>query len=414
MKRLDGWLIMVKRKIINKKNLIITLVIINVGFLGGILWVVKTLYEEFYTLLPQGFYLWVLLFILVLLWLIYLLLRPKQIKSKLFEQLAFFLGLGLITCGVFVLKQIPQTVDVIVPAPPFPVEATLDIEGGTDNYYLTGVYTKKVTTLLGKYFILFDPHFDLLGESSVADDKIERIKGKIAKDASIEAALMAAYQEANIPLTSTFQGMAVSDKIATASNRIEIGDIIIQINSQPFNDEAAFFALYETVRENLNQDNLKVNLTVLRDNVSTTIEALFVEYEDGFALGLALYPKYLITGSPIAQPKEHSSFGPSGGLMMSLAIYDALDLELDVNQYSITGTGTIDKDGIVGEIGGIKQKVLSASLHGFKHFFVPAGGNNEKDAFAMLKEINSSMQIVPVKTLQEAIDFLRGLNEKTD
>ncbi|MFA6596020.1 MAG: hypothetical protein WCT00_06865, partial [Bacilli bacterium] len=79
---------MVKRKIINKKNLIITLVIINVGFLGGILWVVKTLYEEFYTLLPQGFYLWVLLFILVLLWLIYLLLRPKQIKSKLFEQLA--------------------------------------------------------------------------------------------------------------------------------------------------------------------------------------------------------------------------------------------------------------------------------------------------------------------------------------
>ena len=74
----------------------------------------------------------------------------------------------------------------------------------------------------------------------MADDKIERIKGKIAKDASIEAALMAAYQEANIPLTSTFQGMAVSDKIATASNRIEIGDIIIQINSQPFNDEAAF------------------------------------------------------------------------------------------------------------------------------------------------------------------------------
>ena len=71
------------------------------------------------------------------------------------------------------------------------------------------------------------------------------------------------------------------------------------------------FCALRNSAENLNQDNLKVNLTVLRDNVSTTIEALFVEYEDGFALGLALYPKYLITGSPIAQP-EHSSFGPSG------------------------------------------------------------------------------------------------------
>ena len=64
--------------------------------------------------------------------------------------------------------------------------------------------------------------------------------------------------------------------------------------------------------------------------------------------------------------------------MMSLAIYDALDLELDVNQYSITGTGTIDKDGIVGEIGESNQKVLSASLHGFKHFFVPAGKQRKR------------------------------------
>lgn len=99
---------------------------------------------------------------------------------------------------------------------------------------------------------------------------------------------------------------------------------------------------------------------------------------------------------------------------MSLAIYDALDSGLNGNEERITGTGTIDKDGNVGEIGGIKQKILSASLYGFRYFFVPAGGNNEKDALAMQKEINSSMQIVPVKTLQEAIDFMRGLNEKAN
>ncbi|HOE78357.1 MAG TPA: hypothetical protein PKV63_07005 [Bacilli bacterium] len=405
---------MKKHKIINKRTFIIILGIGNAGFLGVILWLVKSLYEEFYQLLPYGFFLWAALFALIWLGLIYCLLRPKALKTKFTEQLVVFFGLGLITGAMLVLKQIPQTLNVIVPAPPFPVSATLDIEGGSDSYFLTGVYTKKQSSLLGKGFIMFDPYFDLLEETTPEDDNLDQIKGQIAKEASMEAAVLAAYQAAGMPLNAAFQGMIVYDLIKNASPSLQVGDIIIKINGQSFSDQKAFFALYDSVRENISQDNLKVTLTVIRDNIPVTKEAIFGEYQGSFALGLALYPKYQITDSTVASPKEHSSMGPSGGLMMSLAIYDALDSGLNGNEERITGTGTIDKDGNVGEIGGIKQKILSASLYGFRYFFVPAGGNNEKDALAMQKEINSSMQIVPVKTLQEAIDFMRGLNEKAN
>ena len=43
----------------------------------------------------------------------------KTNQKQTIRTIGILLGLGLITCGVFVLKQIPQTVDVIVPAPFF-------------------------------------------------------------------------------------------------------------------------------------------------------------------------------------------------------------------------------------------------------------------------------------------------------
>ena len=88
---------------------------------------------------------------------------------------------------MLVLKQIPQTLNVIVPAPPFPVSATLDIEGGSDSYFLTGVYTKSNRLYWEKVLFLFDPYFDLLEETTPEDDNLDQIKGQIAKEASMEA-----------------------------------------------------------------------------------------------------------------------------------------------------------------------------------------------------------------------------------
>ena len=52
--------------------------------------------------------------------------------------------------------------------------------------------------------------------------------------------------------------------------------------------------------------------------------------------------------------------GPSAGLIFSLAIYDKITPGTLTGGRDIAGTGTIDVNGNVGEIGGIQQKIAGA------------------------------------------------------
>ncbi len=56
--------------------------------------------------------------------------------------------------------------------------------------------------------------------------------------------------------------------------------------------------------------------------------------------------------------------GPSAGLMFALGIYDKLTPGPLTNGRDIAGTGTIDEEGRVGPIGGIKQKMAGARAGG--------------------------------------------------
>jgi len=107
--------------------------------------------------------------------------------------------------------------------------------------------------------------------------------------------------------------------------------------------------------------------------------------------------------------------GDSLGLMMAIGLYeekhginfsDKLDLE-------IAGTGTMETDGYVGPIGGLKHKLLGAEEAGIDLFFVPADydwlgeAGNEAEAERLKEELRLTMTIVPVETLEEAIGYLQ-------
>ena len=78
----------------------------------------------------------------------------------------------------------------------------------------------------------------------------------------------------------------------------------------------------------------------------------------------------------------------------------------------IAGTGTIEHDGSIGQIGGVDKKVATASKEGAKVFLVPDSGtkkessNNYLGAKAAAKKLKTKMKIVPVKTIQDALDYL--------
>ena len=95
--------------------------------------------------------------------------------------------------------------------------------------------------------------------------------------------------------------------------------------------------------------------------------------------------------------------------MMALAIYNGL-IEKDITGgYRIIGTGTIDKDGNVGAIGGVKYKLLGAAKKKAKVFIVPK--DNYEEAMSIKEKNKLDIAIMRVKTLDDAIEQLSVLNK---
>lgn len=96
--------------------------------------------------------------------------------------------------------------------------------------------------------------------------------------------------------------------------------------------------------------------------------------------------------------------GPSAGMMHALAIIDTLTPGELTGGNVIAGTGTIEYDGSVGNIGGIRQKVAAAEAAGASVILVPAG--NYEEALTAERDI---IDIVPIANLEEAIAYLENL-----
>jgi PDZ domain-containing protein len=96
--------------------------------------------------------------------------------------------------------------------------------------------------------------------------------------------------------------------------------------------------------------------------------------------------------------------GPSAGLMFTLELINQLTDEDITRGRRIAGTGTIDRDGVVGPIGGVQQKVFGAIRAGADHVLVPAA--NYEDA---LVAAGDDISVVRVETVDDALAFLDSL-----
>ncbi len=99
--------------------------------------------------------------------------------------------------------------------------------------------------------------------------------------------------------------------------------------------------------------------------------------------------------------------GPSAGLMFATGIVDKLTPDDLVAGRHIAGTGTIEPDGTVGPIGGIRQKLAGARNAGATLFVMPAQHCTEAS-----DHVPDGLTVVPVKTLAEAVtaigDYVAG------
>lgn len=130
-----------------------------------------------------------------------------------------------------------------------------------------------------------------------------------------------------------------------------------------------------------------------------------VEPGDSPRLGIVIQPAGLAVSLPF--PVEIVSQkivgGPSAGLMFTLTVYNLLTPDDLTGGRRIAGTGTISLDGTVGPIGGVEQKVAAAEAAGAVYFLCPV--DNYADAIA----VAGAIEVVPIETVDQALEFLREL-----
>ncbi len=188
--------------------------------------------------------------------------------------------------------------------------------------------------------------------------------------------------------------------------KIKIGDILQKIDDieiKEFSDISDYIDQKE--------DGDYVVLTLLRGDDIVKAKTRVNVVEGRKLIGLLFYKIMDLEVEPnIEFSFSVNESGSSAGLMTTLAIYDAL-LEEDLTHgLKIAGTGTISIDGTVGDIGGVKYKVAGAERGGAKIFFVPSGENYE-EAVKVKKERDYKIELVEVKTIDDAINYLVNYKE---
>ena len=98
--------------------------------------------------------------------------------------------------------------------------------------------------------------------------------------------------------------------------------------------------------------------------------------------------------------------GPSAGLMYTLGAIDLLTEESLTAGQIIAGTGTMESDGTVGAIGGIRLKMIAAAANKATWFLAP-----ESNCDSVVGHVPQGLRDVSVSTLDEAYEALRAISQ---
>lgn len=185
-----------------------------------------------------------------------------------------------------------------------------------------------------------------------------------------------------------------------AESVLELGDTIIAVNGVTI----AKVDDIRQVTEDMSVGDV-LTMTVIREDAEVDVNVELTERED--EPGVAMIGVILgeLTGPPFPLSIQAGDVGgPSAGMMHTLAIIDTLTEGELTKGHVIAGTGTIKVDGTVGNIGGIRQKVVGAEAAGAEYILVPQGNYD-----SALTAERTVIEIVPIATIDDAIEFFERL-----
>ncbi|MBS4206914.1 SepM family pheromone-processing serine protease [Bacillus sp. FJAT-50079] len=338
----------------------------------------------------------------------------KQIRKKILSGL-------LVIC--IIAFFIPTPYYLFQPGSVEELQSKVTVEDGektaAGHLYLTTVMSLKASNIYYLTYGLVAPHTDLRKVKEVRGDLTDEEYSKMLEHMMISSqqnALAAGLQAAGEDVEIIPAGIFVSSihESSDAKGRMKVGDIIWQVDGTPVKKSDDF--LHYLANKEIGDT---VELTFTRDGIEQTEKIELISLKNGVnkaGVGIVPEDQVKLHASRNVEINAKDIGGPSAGLMFSLEIYNQATTGDLTKGYEIAGTGTIDMDGNVGQIGGIREKITAVHKAGIDIFFCPkdihANDSNEKDVLDEAQKQGYSVTIVPVKTLQEAIDYLRDLPPK--
>ncbi|WP_165279955.1 PDZ domain-containing protein [Paenibacillus protaetiae] len=310
----------------------------------------------------------------------------------------------LIILALLVLFGWPTSYRVTYPGLTMPMNRYAHVEGGSSGGSINGVlvFERPAFPADWLYKAVFpDYELDQVGpdEPPLAEQYTEVLEMK--NDANSVAGAIA-MQRAGVGKGITVQGVKVAAIVAgsPADKLLRAGDVIRQLDGHGIDDLNAMTAYMKQVKA-----GTEVNVTLNREGKTLTVKVPTKSSEDGdnrAVFGISVQND-LVMDIPLGVSYRHYIAhigGPSHGAMLTLAILDQLTPGGVTHGINVAGTGTIEADGSVGPVGGVRQKAYTVSRTNADVFFVPADEADE--AYQGAPDLN----IVPVKTLDDILNWL--------
>jgi PDZ domain-containing protein len=341
----------------------------------------------------------------------------RRSSQRLFGALpkwlvAMFLAIAIVAPSGYLI-HIPYY--SVGPGPSVDVLSIIDVRGArtypSKGKLLLTTASVSVNTLnlWSALYAWLDPSVALVPRTQVVTpgvtDKEQDIENQLEMDESKFAAELVAFRALNLPIVK-IAGARVLSVVAgkPADGRLRAHDLIVSINRHRVTGIKDAFDQFAKVKA-----GQLVRIGFIRDGAphAVTLKTVQASAADHRAvIGIEMTAAYKLPHD--VELDTQQIVGPSGGLLFTLAIYDAFTPADLTKGHIIAGTGEIgfDRNGIavVGPIGAIEEKVRTANAAGADVFLAPAS-----QAAAARKVAPKSMKVIGVTTFADALRALHRL-----
>lgn len=226
-------------------------------------------------------------------------------------------------------------------------------------------------------------------------------------------------QKSAVTAALAHEGYKVGTKITVsevakgtpAVGKLEKGDTVVSINGTNLTTNSDV----DTLRALISKNGAKAATVVVQrggsgtgSNSGLVTEKITPIQEQGtYLLGIGASVSYDFPFTVTLKLADVG--GPSAGQMFALGIIDKTTPGKLNGGNKVAGTGTITANGVVGAIGGIRQKMYGARAAGATVFLAPASNCDE-----VTGHIPSGLDVYAVSTLDQSVTVLDTVAAKGD